>query len=263
LHLWQKAYPHDASGSIIAETWTDYGKAADKAGIDLDRQGEPVEAGAEDSAGTDPSWCDMHMITIACGWANTGQYIITNAGGFAALAGVALACYGLRTWKREYLFKRNSELLEDALLLFYQADHAIAFMRNGFTFAKELEDFEFPSDRAEVYSKELYKTTFVIRKRFDEKQEIFDKLYAIELRFRARFRREPTAEFGSMKEIVRDLLLAADAYAQDGLNKDIRQEVQRVIWKPYDPKDAFGCRVAKVISDFETRFDSLMRRRAW
>ena len=207
----------------------------------------------------------MNLDVVLHGLAETGQHIITNAGAFASLAGgiaavvgTLLAWRGVNTWKREYLFKINSELLEEALVLFYQAEHAIAYLRNGFIFTKELDNFEFPQNMEDGYSKDMYKYTFTIHKRFDEKQEIFDKLYAIELRFRARFRREPTDEFASMKELAKLLLLAASQYALKDLDKDRIQELKRVIWQPYDPKDAFGCRVTKVISAFETRCDKLM-----
>ena len=166
-----------------------------------------------------------------------------------------IAIYGINAWKREYRFKRNSELIEEALVLFYQVEHAIAYLRNGFIFGNELQNFEFPSELEEGYSKEKYKYTYTIRKRFDEKQHIFNKFYTIELRFRARFGEDSIKPFNSMREKVKELLLAADKYSIKGLNKGEIVEVQKIIWKEYYRKskegDVFGNAISKIVEDFD------------
>lgn len=183
------------------------------------------------------------------------KYIVENAGAIATLAGVAIAYSGLRMWKREYTFKRNSELIEDAKVLFYQAEHAITYLRNGFILSHELQDFEFPPELEDGYSKELYKYTHTIRKRFDEKQHIFDKLDAIEPRFRARFGNESITPFDSMKEKVKELLLAASGYSMKGLNKEEFSKIRRIIWKDYNIQfadgDVFGNAISKIVEDFD------------
>jgi hypothetical protein len=185
----------------------------------------------------------------------TGTYIIKNAGAIATLAGVTIGFYGLNIWRREYVFKRNSELLEDALVLFYQAEHAIAYFRNGFIFTSELQDFEFPSELEEGYSEEKYKYTYTIQKRFEEKQHIFDKLYAIELRFRARFGDESVTAFSSTKEKVKELLLAANKYSLKNLNKEEINNIKKFIWKDYNmvfkEGDTFGNSISEIVKDFD------------
>jgi hypothetical protein len=192
-----------------------------------------------------------------------GQYVVTNAGGIAALVGVGLALYALGSWKREYRFKRDAELLEEALVLFFQAEHAIAYLRNGMIFTHELANLELPSELKEGHCESRYKYTYVIRTRFDEKQEVFNKLYAIELRFRARFRDESTAEFAAMKERVKELLLGASEYSQSGLQRDRLASLERLIWKDWaarDPsKDAFGNQIATTVHAFERRCRERMR----
>jgi hypothetical protein len=181
-----------------------------------------------------------------------GKYIIENAGAIATLAGVAIAFLGYNTWKREYIFKRNPELLEDAKVLFYQAEHAISYLRNGFIFKNELQDFEFPSELEKERSKELYKYTYVIQKRFDEKQHIFEKLDAIELRFRARFGNESIAAFSSMKEKAKELLLAANMYSVKELEKEETIKIKKIIWKDYNREgDTLGNEISKIIEDFD------------
>ena len=186
-----------------------------------------------------------------------GQYIVTNAGGIAALVGVALALYGVRRWKREYRFKRDAELLEDALVLFFQAEHAIAYLRNGIIFKHELVNFEFPSEMKDSLCEHRYQYTYVIGKRFDERQEVFNKLYAIELRFRARFGDDSTAEFAAMKELVTKLLFGARQYSRSALQKDKLATLECLIWKDWRSQDAngdsFGNDVANTVRAFESR----------
>jgi len=183
-----------------------------------------------------------------------GAYIIDNAGAIATLTGVAMALYGLNHWKREYRFKRNSELLEEALVLFYQAEHAIGYLRNGFILSNELKDFEFPTELEEGYSKEKYKYTYSILKRFDEKQHIFDKLYAIELRVRARFGDELIEAFNLIRTKIKELLLAAREYSIKGLKREKISKIQKTIWKDYRKSgedDSFGNDINKIVEDFD------------
>ena len=184
----------------------------------------------------------------------TGAYIIDNAGAIATLAGVAMALYGLNHWKREYRFKRNSELLEEALVLFYQAEHAIDYLRNGVIFSDDLNDFKFPSELEDGYSKEKYKYTYTIQKRFDEKQHIFNKLYAIELRVRARFGDELIDAFSLIRTKVKELLLAARQYSIKGLQIKERSDIQKIIWKGYKETGgevSFENKIRKIVEDFD------------
>ncbi len=202
------------------------------------------------------AFCNMDILTMSLDVLMAiGKYIIENAGAIAALVGVVIAFYGLETWKREYRFKRNSELLEEALVLFYQAEHAIAYLRNIFIVSNELQDFEFPSELEDGYSKEKYKYTYTIRRRFDEKQSIFNKLYAIELRFRARFGIESITAFNSMRDKVKELLITASRYSIKGLDKEEIVEIQKIIWKDYNIQfkdgDTFGDAINKIVEDFD------------
>ncbi len=183
---------------------------------------------------------------------------------FAIVAASITAIYGINAWKREYRFKRNSELLEEALVLFYQAEHAIAYLRNSFIFSNDLQDFEFPSELEGEYSKEKYKYTHTIRNRFGEKQDVFSKLYSIELRFRARFGTEPTKAFNDMRGKVKELLFAADRYSMKGLSKDEIIEVQKIIWGGFYKKskegDVFGNEVSKIVGGFDKMCRKIIER---
>ena len=183
------------------------------------------------------------------------KYVIENGVAIASLAGVAIAVYEVESWKREYTFKRNSELLEDAKVLFYEAENAISFLRCGYILDSDLHDFKFPPEMDEGYVKEKYKYTYTIQKHFDEKLHIFNKLYAIELRFRARFGENSIMAFSAMREKVKELLLAANRYSIKGLNKDENIAIQKIIWKGYNlalkEGDTFGEAISKIIEDFD------------
>jgi hypothetical protein len=170
------------------------------------------------------------------------------------IASIVAIC-SISAWKREYRFKRNSELLEEAKVLFYEAEHAIAYLRNGFIFTEELKDFEFPWELEDGYSKEKYKYTYTIQKRFDEKLHIFNKLYAIALRFRARFGEDSITAFSTMKEKEKELLLAANKYSIKGLDKEEIKTLQKIIWKDYnklsEEGDTFGDAISKIVEDFD------------
>ena len=54
---------------------------------------------------------------------------------------VWVAIYGIDSWRREHTGKRQIELAEDSLVLFYEASDAIKHMRHPLSFASETEHY--------------------------------------------------------------------------------------------------------------------------
>lgn len=206
----------------------------------------------------------MEIITIFLSFlADAINFIFENAGAIATLAGVAMALYGLNRWKREYCFKHNSELLEEALVLFYEAEIAIDYMRNGFVFANELEDFVFLPELEENYILHRYKNTHVMQKRFEEKQDIFNKLKSIKLRVRARFGEEMIASFDSITTKVKELLISGDQYSVKGITREVLADIEKIIWKERsrlsEEGDTFGNAIIEIVQNFEKLCRDKMR----
>jgi hypothetical protein len=126
---------------------------------------------------------------------------------------VIIACLtiilGVDAWKREYVGKRNIELAEDVLTLFYQARDAVGRIRNPFSRHGEGEtrkagEYERPDE------KELLNRAYVVVERFDKEREIFNKLDVVRYRFMARFGADSKQPFDDLRSIITDIFVSAN-----------------------------------------------------
>ena len=56
------------------------------------------------------------------------------------LIGIWVAIYGIDSWRREHKGKRQIELAEETLALFYEARDVIAYIRNIVSYGSETEN---------------------------------------------------------------------------------------------------------------------------
>jgi hypothetical protein len=66
------------------------------------------------------------------------------------LFGIWVAIYGVDSWRRESRGKRQMEIAEEALALFYEASDAISHIRNPFGFSNEFESVKQDQSESEV-----------------------------------------------------------------------------------------------------------------
>jgi hypothetical protein len=69
------------------------------------------------------------------------------------------AIYGIGSWRREYRGKRQAELAEETLSLFYEARDAIKHIRHPFSYAGEGSTREESEKETEEEKKHLIKLT--------------------------------------------------------------------------------------------------------
>jgi len=126
---------------------------------------------------------------------------------------IILACwtaiYGIDAWRREFRGKRNIELAEDALILFYEAQDALRSIRNPFGYGgegKTRKALENETERQKVARDKAY----VLFERYDKYRELFGKLYALRYRFMATFGNDLVEPF----DIVHGILAKMFASAQ-------------------------------------------------
>lgn len=122
----------------------------------------------------------------------------------AALSFVA----GVSAWKREFVGKRQIELAESVLAMFYEAEDAIREIRNPFSFGGEGKTRE----RAENEQKEtsqLLDQAYVVFERYQKREQLFAQLRSTRYRVIAAFGPSASEPFDEITKVVNEIFIAA------------------------------------------------------
>ena len=175
---------------------------------------------------------------------------IINTLAIVIASGVAIC--GITAWRKEFQGKRNIELAEEILALFYEAKDAIRAIRCPLSHQCEgaMRESQQAIDSAIVYE------------RYEKKREIFNKLGSKRYQFEARFGTFGTEEdnpFKGLNNIIIDILSAADGLSMtqsksanndNSKNNNDWQKYMSVIYL-FMPDDPITPRVNKVILGIE------------
>jgi len=124
-----------------------------------------------------------------------------------------VAIYGIESWRREYKGKRQIELAEETLALFYEAKDVIAYIRNIFSYSGETEDIARGENETEKRY-EARKQASIVFKRYNANQELFNKIHAMRYRFMAQIGKEQAEPFEELRKIVNEIFVSARMLSQ-------------------------------------------------
>ncbi len=128
---------------------------------------------------------------------------------FAALA----AIYGINTWKREASWKREFELKEEVLTLFYEVRDAIERIRSPFSSigegsSRKVGKYETPEE------KQIRDRAYVAYERYEKEQALFNNLRKKKYRFMAVYGNQYSKAFLDLDSVLNRILLASAALGQ-------------------------------------------------
>ena len=112
-----------------------------------------------------------------------------------------VAILSISAWKREFKGKRDMELAEEVLCLFYKAERAIEAIRYPLYDLAQGQTRE-PEKDETPERKQARDRAYVVFKKIMEHGDVFDELYKMRFRFMARFGREKAKPFDEIKRIV-------------------------------------------------------------
>ena len=179
------------------------------------------------------------------------------------LIGIWVAIYGIDSWRREHKGKRQMELAEETLSLFYEARDVIAYIRNIFSYSSETESIE----QDENESKERFearKQASVVFKRYNEKQELFNKIHAMRYRFMAQIGKEKAEPFEELRKIVNEIFISARMLSQLWNRRHFRtpeqedkhyksiEKYEAIFYEGIEEEDPIIPRLNKLVSEIET-----------
>jgi len=170
------------------------------------------------------------------------------------------AIWGFSVWRKEFQGKRNIELAEEVLALFYEAKDAIRAIRRPPIFQGEGSTRK-PQEEETSQEKQARDDAYVFYKRFDKRREVFNKLHSERYQFMARFGREEAKPFEDLKNLVIEIQCATDVLAElrceipysqkdkKRLQEQIKEQ-EKICWY-HGKSDPITLQVEKVISNIE------------
>jgi hypothetical protein len=153
----------------------------------------------------------------------------------ATVFAACVAIYGINAWRREFKGKRDIELAEEVLELFYKARDAIRAIRSPLGYSHEGKKVV-ERLKAEGREGDIDLQMATVLERYEAREETFQKLQMLQYRFMARFGKDKTKPFDDLRECVNSIFLAARMLSI--LSKSIREEMDSEIKKSqYDKID--------------------------
>ena len=174
----------------------------------------------------------------------------------------AIAIYGIDSWRRESSAKKQIELAEKTLILFYEAEDAIRVIRYPGSYGSECSTRK-SSESEDLKQNEARDKAYVLIRRYLKYKEIFNRIHSMRYRFMVQFGKESAEPFDELHKLVKGLLLSArrlaDIWAKDSGNipqgtiekHDYRREqYEAIIWEESED-DEVNSRLTSIIKRIE------------
>ena len=178
------------------------------------------------------------------------------------LIGIWVAIYGIDSWRREHKGKRDVELAEDVLTLFYEARDTIKYMRHPFGPASECLDVEKLPNETEAQW-QARKDASVVYKRYNDRKDLFNRIYAMRYRFMAQIGSVQAQPFEDLNQIVHKILISAqilarlwprDYFHTNELYERHQKQVEKqeaVFWEGLPEEDPINPKLKVIIETME------------
>jgi hypothetical protein len=178
------------------------------------------------------------------------------------LIGIWVAIYGIDSWRREHTGKRQIELAEETLALFYEARDAIARIRHPASWGNEVDDIE-RGERESDKDYDARKRASIVFSRYNEHKELFNKIHSMRYRFMAQIGKEESVPFDELRSIVNEIFLSAkmlarlwarDHFKTEEANEKHWQDIEKheaVFWDGMSEDDPINGKLGETINKME------------
>jgi len=180
-----------------------------------------------------------------------------------------VAIYGIDAWRREHVGKRQLELAEDTLSLFYEASDAISHIRHPASYEHESRDAQRGEDESEAEYK-ARKNAFVVFYRYNEYQELFSKIHASRYRFMAQVGKKEAAPFEDLRLVINEIKFSARRlsrlWAENNhstrdekiKHRERLRKYEAIFWDDMEENDPINPKLEKIIRDIEYTCKSII-----
>ncbi len=173
-----------------------------------------------------------------------------------------VAVYGIDAWRREHVGKRQIELAEDTLALFYEAVDVIKHIRHPMSYANETDEItQLTNESNEKY--EARKSASVVFVRYQKNQELFNRLHASRYRFMAQLGKEKAKPFDDIRAVTGKIIgsarMLSKLWARNHFRTDERWEshqkdidkFEAIFWEGISDEDPINEQLDQIIIEIE------------
>jgi len=118
------------------------------------------------------------------------------------------AIFGINSWRNEMKGRKEYDLAEEVLSLFYEAKDAINDIRNPFGYVGEGRSRK-PANEETQEQKKARDMAYVVFERYQKNKKVFNRLNSLRYRFMAVFGKNNEKPFYELKSICDKILQAA------------------------------------------------------
>jgi hypothetical protein len=202
------------------------------------------------------------MVVLSCPFdkCNMKEFVET----IGVIVASATAVYGITAWRREFRGKKEHDLAEETLALFYQCRDNLRAIRSPAGYAGEGSTRAKDTSETEEETKILNRA-FISFERYEKYKEPFCRLFAIRYRFMALFGRNAAQPIEDLRLALNDVFIAAQMlphywqqqgrqhHNEDAFKEHLRemQKQERVFWGTFSSRDEFDVRVNILVDQFE------------
>ena len=166
------------------------------------------------------------------------------------------AIIGISAWRRELKGKKEYDLAEEALYLFYESRDRIRIIRNLFSLVVGVKtENVFPGKTQRDLLMDIY----------SKHHEVFNKLHTLRYRFMVLFGADKVKPFDDLRSIINDLFYATERlpsywdWEKDELKREEEakkcqekvHELESILFKTSEENDPLEIRLNNIISNIE------------
>lgn len=173
--------------------------------------------------------------------------------------GTYIAFAGLHAWKREMKGRRDIELCQHVIALFYEAEEKVRELRSVMSYPS-VESADRPKLNHESETEARVRDThYVPIARWKAQKDFWKNFFSYKFRMRALFGPNASRPFEKVDEALRTFTASAFTRYESirgeridlGDDRDFRQEIDAAIWGHPGDKDKIGPLLQAAISEME------------
>ena len=191
----------------------------------------------------------------------------------AIIIASGVAIWGINAWKRELKGKKEHDLAEETLTLFYKAKDRIAAIRSPMSQSAEWENRKASENETEQ-QKWARDNAYVFFDRYERHQEVFNQIHAMRYRFMALFGKDKEKPFDDLTEVIHEIVFAARMlgnhlwpktnreFRDDGTFQKFHEDLRKyeaVFWAG-GKDDEISQKVEAIIREIESIYEPILRR---
>lgn len=172
------------------------------------------------------------------------------------------AIYGINSWRKEIREKKQYELAEDALALFYQARDIINYIRSPLSYEVEGKSRK-QSENETIEQKKFLDQAYIVFERYNENRSVFNRLHSLKYRFMSVFGTDKVKPFNDLENIMNEIFSASKKLSRfwlKGIQNEFVEKSEAIIWDSLDDDDPINEKNYQIISEIEKTCRNIINR---